>query len=69
MREEIEDKNLQEDGYIYEELGENYLIKGNNEESKKNFAAAYEMLSKDKWLAEYEKERLERMKKLSMNYD
>jgi len=66
---EIEDKNLQEDGYIYEELGECYLILGKKEESKKNFKTAYELLSKDIWLAEYEKERLERMKKLSMNYD
>lgn len=66
---EIEDKNLQEDGYIYEELGECYLILGKKEESEKNFKTAYELLSKDIWLAEYEKERLERMKKLSMNYD
>ncbi|MEO6694751.1 MAG: hypothetical protein ABIY50_08585 [Ignavibacteria bacterium] len=62
---EISEKKLEEDGYIYEELGECNLIKGNNEESKKNFATAYEMLSEDKWLAEYEKDRLDRMKELS----
>jgi len=67
---EIAETKHEDDGYIYEELGECYLIKGNNEESKKYFATAYEILSKDKWLAEYEKERLERLKKLSiMNYD
>lgn len=64
---EIEEKKLESDGYIFEELGECNLIKGDNEKSKKNFAIAYEMLSKDKWLAEYEKERLERMKHLSIN--
>jgi len=64
---EIEDKKLEEDGYIYEELGECYLISGNKEESKKNFKAAYNLLSKDIWLAEYEKDRLERMKNLSLN--
>lgn len=65
LLEEIKEKNLEEDGYIYEELGECNLIKGNTAESKKNFGIAYKMLSKDIWLAEYEKERLERMKKLS----
>lgn len=62
---EIEEKGLQQDGYIYEELGENFLIQNKKEESRKNFALAYEILSKDRWLAEYEKERLERIKELS----
>jgi len=62
---EMKEKELEEDGYIYEELGELYLLKDNKEESKKNFAKAYDILSKDIWLAENEKERLERMKALS----
>lgn len=65
LLEEIKDRNLEQDGYIFEELGELHLIKKNPEDSKKNFRLAYEMLSKDIWLAENEKERLERMKKFS----
>ncbi|MBS1493573.1 MAG: hypothetical protein JST55_08685 [Bacteroidetes bacterium] len=53
------------DGYVYEELGELYLLKEDKENSKTNFKIAYEKLSQDKWLAANEKERLERMKKLS----
>lgn len=62
---EIKERNLEQDGYIFEELGELYLIKGNAEDSKKNFRLAHELLSKDIWLAENEKERLDRMKQLS----
>ncbi len=56
---------MAQDGYIYEELGECYLIKENKEASRKYFGLAYDLLSKDIWLAEYEKERLSRMKVLS----
>lgn len=52
------------DGYIFEEIAECNLILGNKGEASENFAKAYEELSKDIWLAEYEKERLDRMKKL-----
>lgn len=52
------------DGYIFEEIAECNLILGNKREASENFAKAYEELSKDIWLAEYEKERLDRMKKL-----
>ena len=61
---EIEEKGMEQNGYIYEELGELNLIKENKDEAKKYFGLAYDMLSKDIWLAEYEKERLERMKEL-----
>lgn len=61
---EIEEKGLEQDGYIYEELGELYLIKNNIEESKKYFGLAYDLLSKDIWMAANEKERLERLKEL-----
>jgi len=53
------------DGYGFEELGELYLIKDDKEKSKKYFKEAYALLSQDKWLAANEKERLERIKKLS----
>lgn len=52
-------------GYISEELGELYLLKGAKEESAKYFAQAYEKLSQDAWLHKNEKERLDRIKQLS----
>lgn len=61
---EIEEKGLEQDGYIFEELGELYLSKENNSEAKKYFGLAYDLLSKDIWLAANEKERLERIKSL-----
>ncbi len=61
---EIEAGKAEQDGYVYEELGECYFLKGNDEEAKKNFAAAYDMLSQDIWFAENEKERLQRLKEL-----
>jgi len=61
---EIEEKGLEQDGYVYEELAELYLIKENKSEAKKYFGLAYDLLSKDIWLAANEKERLERIKTL-----
>ncbi len=52
-------------GYVFEELGELYLLTDDTENSKKYFAKAYNLLSQDKWLAANEKGRLDRMKKLS----
>ena len=62
---EIEDGKAEEDGYVYEELGECNLIKENTEKAKKYFKKAYELLSKDIWVAENEKDRLQRIKELS----
>lgn len=53
------------DGYVYEELGELYLAK-NEEVYKMYFGFAYNVLSKDTWLAEKEQPRLQRMKDLSV---
>ena len=67
MQLELLDKYKQtaaNDGYVYEELGELYLIKGNSAESEKYFALAYGELSKDVWLQRNEAERLERLKRL-----
>lgn len=52
------------DGYVYEELGELYLLKG-EEVHKMYFQFAYNELSKDTWLAANELKRLERMKLLA----
>ncbi|MCI0450348.1 MAG: tetratricopeptide repeat protein [Chlorobi bacterium] len=55
---------LDEDGYNSEEIGECLLALNRTDESKPYFKKAYELLSKDIWLQENEKERLERLKKL-----
>ena len=52
------------DGYVYEELGELYLMKG-EELHKMYFQFAYNELSKDSWFAANETARLNRMKELA----
>jgi hypothetical protein len=64
LEKEVKEKGMEEDGYIFEEIGECMLLLGKNEDAKPNFKKAYEILSKDIWLAENEKDRLERLKKL-----
>ncbi len=64
---EIEEKKLEQDGYIFEELGECYLLKNENSEAKKYFASAYKLLSQDIWLKQDEPDRLERLNKLGSN--
>lgn len=53
------------DGYVPEEIGENYLALGQAEEAKKHFAAAYTLHSLDDWVVKNETEKLERLKNLS----
>lgn len=53
-----------EDGYVYEELGELYLVKGDSALAKEYFAKAYQALSQDKWMMDNEPERMDRMKTL-----
>jgi tetratricopeptide (TPR) repeat protein len=65
LKTEIEQKNMGEDGYNSEEIGECLLLLNRKDESKPYFKKAYEMLSGDIWLAENEKDRLIRIKKLS----
>ena len=54
----------EEDGYVYEELAECYLLKNNSEQAKHFAALAYDILSKDIWMQANEKDRLERLKSL-----
>jgi tetratricopeptide (TPR) repeat protein len=61
---EIKSKNLPDDGYVNEEIGECLLLRDKNIESKKFFMKAYELLSKDEWLVRNENERLKRLKEL-----
>lgn len=52
------------DGYVYEELGELHLLKG-EEVHKMYFQFAYNELSKDQWLSKNEPNRLLRMQQLA----
>jgi len=61
---EFTEKGLPTDGYCLEELGELYLIKGDDEKAEGYFAKAYEILSQDQWLQQNEPDRLQRLKKL-----
>lgn len=62
---EIHDNKYEENGYVYEEIGENLYAIEQKDEAKQYFANAYDLLSKDEWLKTNEKERLDRLKKLS----
>lgn len=55
---------LGEDGYNSEEIAECLLALNRGDEAKHYFRKAFELLSKDIWLQENEKERLEKLKKL-----
>jgi len=54
----------QTDGYVYEELAEIYYLKGDESQAQDFFARAHVELSKDTWLVNNEKERLDRLKQL-----
>ncbi|MCK4653456.1 MAG: tetratricopeptide repeat protein [Candidatus Cloacimonetes bacterium] len=64
LLQEFEEKQIEQDGYVFEELAELYLIKNNQSEAKKYFKLAYEYLSKDEWLEANEPDRIKRLKKL-----
>jgi tetratricopeptide (TPR) repeat protein len=54
-----------EDGYVFEELGENLMALGRPSEAATYFSRAHELLSDDDWLVDNESERLERLLTLS----
>ncbi len=56
---------LDKSGYIYEELGELYLLLKQQEKARDFFSKAYKVLSQDTWLLRNEADRLNRMKRLS----
>jgi tetratricopeptide (TPR) repeat protein len=64
LEKEIEEKGLDADGYVYEEIAECLLILMRKDESRPYFAKAYEILSQDPWLEANEPERLERLKNI-----
>jgi len=64
LKKEFEEKQLEQDGYVFEELSELFLLKNNQTEAKKYFKLAFEYLSKDNWLHQNEPDRLKRLKEL-----
>ena len=62
---EMEKDSNKTDPYVYEELGECYLIKEDSSKAANYFGKAYEILSKDKWMQANQADKLERMKRLS----
>ncbi len=64
LEKEIEDKGAERDGYVFEELAELLLLKGDKDAAKPYFTKAYDLLSEDPWLSAHENDRLERLKKL-----
>jgi tetratricopeptide (TPR) repeat protein len=64
LEKDINEGRMDTDGYVYEEIAECLLAQGKKEESRKYFNQAYDLLSKDIWLARDEKGRLERLKSL-----
>lgn len=52
------------DGYVFEELGELYLLTSKPDLSKKYFELAYNVLSKDAWVIANDPKKLARLKEL-----
>ena len=65
LHKDIEDGKAGSEGYIYEELMECYLLKNGKEKAAEFAGKAYDLLSKDIWVAENEKDKLDRLKKIS----
>lgn len=64
---EIESEAINEpDGYIFEELGELYLLENNEAQYNYYFHEAYKLLSVDGWMQANESHRLERMHQLAI---
>jgi tetratricopeptide (TPR) repeat protein len=64
LEENVEEYGLRPDGHVYEEIGECLLLLGREQESKKYFGLAYEILSGDEYMLANEAGRLARLKAL-----
>ena len=64
LEKEWRDSGEEQDGYVFEELGECLLSLNRQDESQSYFARAYEHLSRDPWLTRDEPDRLKRLKEL-----
>ena len=65
LEREMNEKQIENGGYNYEEIGECLLLLNKKEEAKPYFKKAHELLSQDIWLQANEKERLARLEDLS----
>jgi tetratricopeptide (TPR) repeat protein len=65
LHEEIVNTGKDTDGYVYEELGELFLIKGDQQKSATHFSTALELLSQDVNFVHSQAARLERIKTLA----
>jgi tetratricopeptide (TPR) repeat protein len=61
---EWEASGEEQDGYVFEEVGECLLALGRAEESRLYFAQAYELLARDEWLQGHQPDRLARVREL-----
>lgn len=66
LEKEFEEKGIQQDGYVFEEIGECLLLLEKKDQARGYFKLAYDLLSKDPWLVANEPERLERLKELAV---
>jgi tetratricopeptide (TPR) repeat protein len=64
LEQEFETEGIQQDGYVYEEIGECLLLLGKTDEAPGYFRKAHELLSQDQWLVTNEADRLKRLKEL-----
>lgn len=65
LEKEIDEKGMDPDGFVYEELGELLLLMGKTADARPYFQRAYEVLSKNQWFVNNKAERLERLRQLS----
>lgn len=65
LQQEYEATGKDNDGYVYEELGELYLLKSDTANVEKYFSKAWELLSTDGWMMENEAVRMQRIKQLA----
>lgn len=66
LKNELDSAGEEDDGYVYEEIGECLLALNRPDEARPYFAKAYDKLSKDEWLVEQEPDRLKRLRELGV---
>jgi tetratricopeptide (TPR) repeat protein len=64
LEKEREQKSLDPDGYVFEEIAECLLLLERKDEAKPYFKRAYDILSQDEWLVTNQSDRLQRLKTL-----
>jgi tetratricopeptide (TPR) repeat protein len=64
LEKEFEQKGIEHEGYVFEELGECLLLLQKEDEARKYFKLAYDLLSKNQWLVANQPERLKRLRQL-----